>query len=207
MPSGLRRYQHARQIHYVTFTCYHRLQRLGTATQRSIFEQALERVRRWYGFYINGYVVMPEHVHLLVSEPERGELSTAIQIVKQIVSRRLGSGAGEPFWQRRYYDFNVWSTAKFVEKRVTFIGIQCGAAWWKGPKTGRGVAFAIMRLERKARWKSSPNGQLARESGWGYSRRCAGASRIKHSHPSPKAGERVGHPADRMGFHLGCPGN
>ena len=35
-----------------------------------MFEQTLERVRRWYGFCVFGYVVMPEHVHLLVSEPE-----------------------------------------------------------------------------------------------------------------------------------------
>lgn len=39
------------------------------------FERELERVRRWYGCFVTGYVVMPEHVHLLISEPERGKLS------------------------------------------------------------------------------------------------------------------------------------
>ncbi len=116
MPWGLRRFQHARQLHYITFTCYHRAPRLATAAARELFEQTLERVRRWYGFYISGYVVMPEHVHLLMSEPERGEVSLAIQMLKQIVSRKLGTGSAEPFWQRRYYDFNVWSEGKFVEK-------------------------------------------------------------------------------------------
>jgi putative transposase len=116
MPWGLRRFQHARQLHYITFTCYHRAPRLAAPGARALFEQTLERVRRWYGFYISGYVVMPEHVHLLMSEPERGQVSIAIQMLKQIVSRRLGSGAAEPFWQRRYFDFNVWSKKKFVEK-------------------------------------------------------------------------------------------
>ncbi len=76
----------------------------------------MDRVRRWYEFYISGYVVMPEHVHLLLSEPERGEVSLVVQMLKQIVSRKLGTAAGEPFWQRRYYDFNLWSNDKFGEK-------------------------------------------------------------------------------------------
>jgi len=37
---------------------------------RETFEAELERVRAWYGCYVTGYVVMPEHVHLLISEPE-----------------------------------------------------------------------------------------------------------------------------------------
>jgi putative transposase len=82
----------------------------------TIFEQTLERVRRWYGFFITGYVVMPEHVHLLISEPERGRLSIALQMLKQITAQRLRPPEGAPFWHPRYYDFNVWSEAKRVEK-------------------------------------------------------------------------------------------
>ena len=59
---------------------------------------------------------MPEHVHLLLSEPERGELCLVLQMLKQIVSRKLRAATGQPFWQRRYYDFNVWSTSKLGEK-------------------------------------------------------------------------------------------
>jgi len=59
---------------------------------------------------------MPEHVHLLVSEPERGALATAIQVMKQSVSRRLSPGNAQPFWQARYYDFNVFTEHKRVEK-------------------------------------------------------------------------------------------
>jgi putative transposase len=63
-----------------------------------------------------GYVVMPEHVHLLVSEPEKEQLSIAIQALKQSVARRLALRSAEPFWQARYYDFNLWSNRKRVEK-------------------------------------------------------------------------------------------
>ncbi len=84
MPCGLRRYQHSRQLHYITFTCYHRAPHLSAPSARDIFEQTSEHVRRWYGFYVSGYVVMPEHVHLLLSEPERGELSLAMQMLKHL---------------------------------------------------------------------------------------------------------------------------
>jgi len=65
---------------------------------------------------VYGYVVMPEHVHLLVNEPERDTLARAIQSLKQGVARRLALRAADSFWHARYYDFNVWSERKFVEK-------------------------------------------------------------------------------------------
>jgi putative transposase len=117
MPWGLKRYQETRQLHFITFGCYHRAPLLGTAHARDTFLSALERVRRWYGFYVVGYVVMPEHVHLLISEPESGSLALALQTMKQIVSRALRQpGVTKPFWQARYYDFNVWSDRERVEK-------------------------------------------------------------------------------------------
>jgi putative transposase len=57
---------------------------------------------------------MPEHIHLLVTEPKTEPLSTAMQALKQSVSRPLGNG--EPFWQTRYYDFNVHTERKRIEK-------------------------------------------------------------------------------------------
>jgi putative transposase len=88
---------------------------LGTPHARRTFEAILEQVRRKRKFFVTGYVVMPEHVHMLLSVPEVGMLSASIQVVKQLVSRKLGPD-GQPFWQRRYYDFNVWTEAKRVEK-------------------------------------------------------------------------------------------
>ena len=61
---------------------------------------------------------MPEHVHLLISEPLIGDPSKIIQAVKLSVSQRLAIG-GEfsgRFWQSRFYDFNLWSQQKEVEK-------------------------------------------------------------------------------------------
>ena len=145
MPRDLVRIQQSRELHFITFSCYHHAPLLATPEARKLFEITLERVRRWYGFFIVGYVVMPDHVHLLMSEPERGSLAVVVQMLKQIVSRglhrkphpsaksaeRVGhplpshpsaksaervGHPNAPFWQRRYYDFNVWSYRKEVEK-------------------------------------------------------------------------------------------
>ena len=115
MPWGLKRYQQARDLHFVTFSCYHRQPLLGSAHAKGLLEQALEQARRAYGFYVTGYVIMPEHVHLLISEPERSTLARALQALKQSVARKL-IGGREHFWQARYYDFNVWTKRKRVEK-------------------------------------------------------------------------------------------
>jgi putative transposase len=116
MPWGLKRFQESRQLHFLTFSCFHRRPNFATPTSRTTFESSLERVRQDYGLWVYGYVVMPEHVHLLVSEPERDTLARAMQSLKQSVARRLALRAADPFWQARYYDFNVWGEMKFVEK-------------------------------------------------------------------------------------------
>jgi putative transposase len=132
---GLKRYQQTRQLHFVTFCCYHREPLLSDPQARDMFVQILETVRLWYDFWLVGYVVMPEHVHLLLSEPESKNLALVLQMLKQMVSRKLyptskcsrekggppyreakGGGDQQPFWQARYYDFNVWSEQKRIEK-------------------------------------------------------------------------------------------
>jgi putative transposase len=116
MPWGLKRFYESRQLHFLTFSCYHPRPNLGNIASRTIFESALERVRHQHGLCVYGYVVMPEHVHLLVNEPERGTLAQAMQSLKRGAAHRMALRAAEPFWPARYYDFNVWSECKFVEK-------------------------------------------------------------------------------------------
>lgn len=89
---------------------------LGSGAAYGIFETELEKVRRRYGFVVAGYVLMPEHVHLLVGEPKVSILSVALQVLKQETSKKLKQPGTAQFWQRRYYDFNVWTEKKRVEK-------------------------------------------------------------------------------------------
>ena len=131
MTVGLHRYYGAQDLHFITWSCYRRQPLLRSARSRDCLLDILEQVRRRYRFVVVGYVVMPEHVHLLVSEPEIGTPSTVMQVLKQRSARALLPGGrrrdprqrelfGEarriPFWQIRFYDFNVWTAKKRVEK-------------------------------------------------------------------------------------------
>lgn len=129
----LRIYGHG-HLHFITFSCHRRQKLLGTARARNLFVQALAEVRNRHEFSLVGYVVMPEHVHLLIGEPKKGNPSKTIQALKQSVSRRLRNKSrrksapnqlrlgfamaetGAHLWQRRFYDFNVWSHRKKAEK-------------------------------------------------------------------------------------------
>jgi putative transposase len=84
MVEGLERRQQEGDVHFVTFSCYHRLGYLGTAAARDLFEDALEKVHLRYRFDVIGYVVMPEHVHLLVSEPRRELLAVGFAGVETL---------------------------------------------------------------------------------------------------------------------------
>jgi len=113
MPHGLQRFQQSAQSHFVTFTCYHRRRGFDSPAVDDLFVQVLERMRCRFSLSIFGYVVMPEHVHLLVSEPLRGLLADAMHYLKLSFAKRLGAGV---FWQKRYYDRNVREEREFPEK-------------------------------------------------------------------------------------------
>jgi len=106
---------------------------LAKPQHRDLLLEVLESVRRRYRFAVVGYVVMPEHVHLLLGEPERGNPSQVMQAIKQSFTRRLlgrlracddlrlGSSwhavlDNGHIWQARFYDFVVFTEKKRIEK-------------------------------------------------------------------------------------------
>src|SRR5438067_13041237 len=109
MPAGLVRRQNRGDFHFVTFSCFHRQQHLAEPMARTLFARSLGAMRLRYDFVVAGYVVLPEHVHLLVSQPKQAALSRALQALKLSVSVQSRQ---RPFWQVRYYDFNVYSPRK-----------------------------------------------------------------------------------------------
>jgi hypothetical protein len=82
MPWGLKRFQETGQVHYITFSCYRRRPNLRRDEACTTFLAALERVRRDYGLRIYGYVVMPEHVHLLLKRAGTEYVRAGDQVVE-----------------------------------------------------------------------------------------------------------------------------
>jgi putative transposase len=140
MPRGLVRFHQSGQSHFITFSCYRRRPNFTNRVVYDLFPLCLEEMRRRFAMRVYGYVVMPEHVHLLVSEPEQRTLAEAIHFLKLSFTKRLRSRRfsqlgiqnkealpsassrqtrgheHEPFWQKRYYDRNVRDAAEFSVK-------------------------------------------------------------------------------------------
>jgi putative transposase len=131
VPKLLKRCYGAGDLHFITCSCYKRQPVLGTASRRDLFLTVLERVRRRYRLVVIGYVVMPEHFHLLITEPQIGTPSVVMQALKLGFARRMlaemartqvsksarpGAPVSTHVWQARFYDFNVYTERKRVEK-------------------------------------------------------------------------------------------
>ena len=169
MTEGLRRFYSGNDLHFLTFSCYRRRPLFSNEAYCDLFLKIVERVRRRYRLVVLGYVVMPEHVHLLVSEPQRETLSTAIQALKLGVVRSMQCSGGsvvvadprsrknvetsstpvsgasvhpDRFWQARFYDFNVWTDVGLGPKPVA-PGPKEMAPDWRGHKTWCGSLSAL----------------------------------------------------------------
>ena len=128
MPQGLKRYYGGGDAHLITCSCYHREPWLDSELRRDLFVSILEDTRKRYRFVVLGYVIMPDHFHLLISEPQVGDPSKVLQVIKQRFAQRvLGHPRRKPnvepslrqtlhVWEPRFYDFNVWTEHKLVEK-------------------------------------------------------------------------------------------
>ena len=165
MTIGLNRFYGGHDLHFITGSCYRRRPELGTASRRDLFLRLLEEARQRYQFVVYGYVVMPEHFHLLISEPEKGNPSLVMKVIKQrfaqkINRRRRRSSAQmvlwplerRPLWQKRFYDFNVWSHRKRLESCAISTAIRLSAAWWRSRRIGAGAAFGLIAMARMDRW-------------------------------------------------------
>jgi REP-associated tyrosine transposase len=134
MPTRLKRYYGQGHLHFLTFSCYQRRPLLDSPIARTFFLSTLDEIRNRYHFKLHGYVVMPEHLHLLLSEPPEQTISVALKALKQRISRDFRGGIPESnksslpvalrtlaidlprFWEPRFYDFNVYTRDKLTEK-------------------------------------------------------------------------------------------
>ena len=133
MANKLWRYYGSGYSHFITTSCYQRKALLATVQSRDLLLEVVEQVRRRYYFAVVGYVIMPEHIHLLLTEPKRGNPLKVMQAIKQGFARRFLNrlrASEEPppsdsrntalddghIWQARFYDFVVFTEKKRVEK-------------------------------------------------------------------------------------------
>ncbi len=141
-PIPHRKRLHRREVYlqprFITFSCQQRLPLFRNGTLAALFVESLQRARERHGFLLIAWVVMPEHVHLLIV-PRPGELPEArtscsgiLSGIKRPVSEaalrrwvtigwtgleRLKDSAGRArFWQTGGgFDRNIRNASEFAE--------------------------------------------------------------------------------------------
>ena len=87
--SRRRIYDQEKHAHFVTFSCYHRRRMLDCEPLRDALLELLAQKLKEYTGICSGYVVMPDHVHVIVWFEESGQLSRFMKSWKQTSSQRL----------------------------------------------------------------------------------------------------------------------
>jgi putative transposase len=175
MPSSLKRFHTFGHDHFVTFSCYQRRPYLNDDYARATFLDILERIRQRHQLHVFGYVLMPEHVHLLLSEPKLHPISDTFRALKTETSRKLKAGRTQ-FWQRRYHDFNVFTRAKFVEKLRYIHRNPVERGMVANPEDWSWSSYC--------HWLTGQQGQVEIESHWTWQQRersCIAQSSTSHS--------------------------
>ncbi len=137
-----RRYDDVGHAHSLTFTCFGGQPFLSRDRTRRWMIEAIELARTKHGFDVWAYVLMPEHVHLLIYPPDTSySISKILTTLKQPVSKRARLFVKEQapsflermtdvqpngkhavrFWQRGGgYDRNLWSR-KHIWETIDYI--------------------------------------------------------------------------------------
>ena len=83
-----KRYDAEGDAHFLTFSCYQRLPLFSRDRSRLWMLQALELGRKQKKYDLWAYVIMPEHVHVVLWPHHGVKISDILTTVKQSVSKR-----------------------------------------------------------------------------------------------------------------------
>jgi putative transposase len=119
----LRHYDNLGTGRFVTFSCYRRLSSLNNPNAIEILIRHIDLARQKHQFKLFGYVIMPEHVHLVLFPPDEMKLGLVVREIKSRSAKEYfkGMSIGRPdaqrvFWQSRCYDHNCRTFQSVVEK-------------------------------------------------------------------------------------------
>lgn len=125
----------------LTFSCYHRLPLLRGDTIKKWFVDNLDEARKELGLEVWAYVLMPEHVHLLVfplseeftvpkvlariKQPIAHRALTALRarsssLLEQLEERRPDGSSSHRFWQRGGGYDRIMDSSKVIANSIEY---------------------------------------------------------------------------------------
>jgi putative transposase len=128
-------------FHYTTFVCYKRAPVFKSEKACALFCEALAETRRRLPLKLIGYVVMPDHIHLIVN-PVNRNISVVINNLKSASARSIidwlresnhasslrkleleisqKRGHTHALWQKDFSSIDLWSP-KFIRQKLNYI--------------------------------------------------------------------------------------
>ena len=100
-------------LYFVTFNTYRRKRLLANAgVHRKFVEFARAGEER--AVAVGRFVIMPDHVHLFVSDSSDGTLSQWVRLLKRYLSKGIASAP--PHWQKGFFDHSIRHSENYSEK-------------------------------------------------------------------------------------------
>ena len=100
---------------FITSITYNRRRVFQVPRNADLFLETLQRYRSEGAYKLHAFVVMPDHVHLLLT-PQNQTISRIMNLIKGSFSRRLASKF--PIWQRGFADHLVLNRTEFESRRA-----------------------------------------------------------------------------------------
>jgi putative transposase len=165
MPYHLKRFQKSEALHFITFSCFHRLPFLQRPESKDTVEAILEETRARHQARVYAYVLMPEHIHLLINEPPSVLVAQFLKALKQVTSRRL-KGDRPQFWQERYFDANIHGESarseviRYIHRNPVKRGLVASPEQYRWSSFNHYVTGIRGAVEIESQWTASLRGPL-----------------------------------------------
>jgi putative transposase len=145
-------------LHLITSVCRGKQPLLGVEKHRDLFVRLLEEVRVKFRFQVAGYVVMPDHFHLLMMEPEIDTAANSIDTLRQRYQRRYNNSARsvDPVWELRYADTHILGRER-IDAQLSLMHqapvkaglVENAVDWeWSSARSYAGLPEGVVTVER-----------------------------------------------------------
>jgi putative transposase len=100
--------------YFVTSATFNRRRLFQVEANAELFLEVLQKYRREGHYKLHAFVVMPDHIHLLLT-PQDASIELVVGLIKGGFSHRVGSKF--PVWQRGFTDHRIRNEDEFQTKR------------------------------------------------------------------------------------------
>ncbi|MES2152055.1 MAG: transposase [Pseudomonadota bacterium] len=154
--------------------------------QISILRAAVRTVRAKRPFWIDAWVILPEHMHCVWTRPQdAADYPGRWKQIKSVFSRSIPHGEAmcesrksrseRGVWQRRYWEHTIRDDADYAA-HIDYVHLNplkhrlvervngCRKVWKTIPPTPRAVESSTRRVEKRSAFHQSPSRQIVNHS-------------------------------------------